>query len=280
MTAESAVYPLVIEKLPFEKYRELPGEHSTGLRRALVSPLEYDYYKRNEREDTDTLRIGRAVHTATLEPLQFLREYVLFEGRRAGKVWEEFEEKHKGKTILKPEQYDPAAAMSEAIRNHAVAGPLFSGAGRNELTIQWRHESGTLCKARIDRLYSSLIDIKTASDITPHAFEAASFRYGYHVQAAFYADAAKAAGLGEFPVRFVVVQKRPPHDVIVYEIGQAEIERGRADYEKALAIIAECRKTGVWPGAAPSEPVPLHLPGWALPEFDEEAVNFGEEIIQ
>jgi hypothetical protein len=282
MNAESKVYPLVIEKLPFDRYRELPGEHSTTLRRALVSPLEYYWHKKNEREDSDTLRIGRAVHTATLEPLRFLKEYVLWEGgRRAGKIWEAFEVEHAGKTILKPEQYDPAVAMSEAIRAHAVAGPLFSVSGKSELTIQWRHESGRLCKARIDRLGTALIDIKTAHDITPHGFSAAAQRYGYFAQMAFYADAVKAAGLGTFPVRIVAVQKKAPHDVAVYEIGDDELAAGRADYERALSVIAECEKTGVWPGMAASEAIPLKLPAWAVgAALDEEPIEFGSEVIQ
>lgn len=279
---QSAVYPITFEKLPFEKYRELPGEHSSALRRALISPLEYYWHKKNEREDTDTLRIGRAVHTATLEPLQFLREYVLWEyGRRAGKDWEKFETEHAGKTILKPEQYDPVTAMAEAIRAHPEAGPLVSGAGRNELSLQWRHKSGALCKARIDRLCSALIDIKTASDITPYGFSAAANKYGYFAQLAFYADGAKAAGLGVFPVKIVAVQKKAPHDVCVFDIGDDELAVGREQYERAIGIIAECKKTGVWPGMAPKA-VPLKLPAWAVGAAIEDAeagIMFGDEVI-
>jgi hypothetical protein len=280
---ESAIYPLVIEKLPFERYRELPGEHSTGLRRALVSPLEYDHYKRNAREDSDALRVGRAVHTATLEPLQFLREYILWEGgTRRGKDWDAFEVEHAGKTILKTDQYDPVVAMADAIRAHPVAGPLVAGVGRNELTIQWRHGSGALCKARIDRLTDdALIDIKSASDITPDAFERASYRYGYHVQAAFYRDAVRAALDTAPPVLLIVVAKKAPFDVVVREIDLAALDAGREQYERALAVVAECTKTGKWPGMAPSEPLPLRLPAWAMPGFDEAAaVQFGEETLQ
>ena len=119
----SAIYPLVIEHLPFKQYCELPGENSTALRRALVSPLEYRYYKDNERDDTDTFRVGRAAHTAALEMQQFLRDYVLWEGgTRRGKDWDAFEVLHAGKTIMKPEQYDLALAAAEAIRSHPVAG--------------------------------------------------------------------------------------------------------------------------------------------------------------
>lgn len=283
MSAESKVYPLVHDKMPFERYRQLPGEHSTGLRRALVSPLEYYWHKKNEREDTDTLRVGRAVHTATLEPMQFLREYVLWEGgRRAGKDWEKFETEHAGKTILKPELYDPAVAMAEAIRNHPVAGPLFAGPGRNELTVQWRHETGALCKARVDRLTGKdLIDIKTASDITPHGFSSAAQRYGYFCQMAFYHDAVKAAGFALPRVKIVAVQKKPPHDVVTYEIGDDELACGRTQYERALALIDECTKIGVWPGLAATEPVALKLPAWAAADLIEaESIDFGTEVIQ
>lgn len=279
MNANSAIYPLIHEKMPFSQYIELTGEHSTALRRMLVSPLEYMWHKKNAREDSDTLRTGRAVHTAVLEPLQFMREYVMFDGRRAGKVWDAFEVEHAGKTILKPEMYDPVVAMAEAIRAHPVAGSLFTGPGKSELSIQWRHESGTLCKARIDRLGPALVDIKTAADITPHGFGAASFRYGYHVQASFYADAVKAAGLGVFPVRLVVVQKKPPHDVVVYEFGDDELAAGRKDYERALELIKQCNLTNSWPGQAPTEAVPLKLPHWAMPDFDDTGIMLGEEVV-
>jgi hypothetical protein len=282
MSAESKVYPIVYEKIPFSTYRELPGEHSTGLRRALVSPLEYDHYKRNEREDSDTLRVGRGVHTAVLEPLQFLREYVLFDGRRAGKIWDAFEVEHAGKTILKHEQYDPIVAMAEAIRGHPVAGPLFAGRGRNEWTVQWRHSSGALCKARIDRLTATdLIDIKTAADITPHGFSSSAMRYGYFTQMAFYHDACVAAGLGLPRVKIVAVQKKAPFDVVAYEIGDDELAAGREQYERALSIVAECNKSGEWPGQAPIEAVPLKLPSWAQ-SFNEDAVAgimFGDEVV-
>jgi hypothetical protein len=283
--AESAVYPIAIEKLPFKKYIELPGEHSTGLRRMLISPLEYDHYKRAEHEDTDALVIGRAAHTATLEPHQFLREFALWEGGvRRGKDWDRFEADNAAKTILREQEYTTALAIAEAIRAHPVAGPLFAGPGRNELSLQWRHESGALCKARIDRLTpTALIDIKTAADITPDAFERQSYKLGYHVQAAFYRDAVKTAFGATLPVLLVVAAKKAPFDVVVREVDLAAIDAGREAYERALAQVAECTKLGKWPGLAPVEALPLRLPTWAMPNFDEEAaesINFGSEVIQ
>jgi hypothetical protein len=282
---QSAVYPLVHEKLPFRKYIELPGEHSTALRRMLTSPLEYQHYKKAEREETDALVIGRAAHTATLEMPQFLREYALQPDDikvRRGAAWDKFEADNAGKTILRDADYTLALAIAERIRAHKKAGPLFAGPGRNELSIQWRHESGALCKARLDRFTAAgdLIDLKTTADLTPEVFEAQSYRkYGYHVQAAFYLDAARAAGLDAKRVVIVCASKKEPIDVLVRPVDAALLDEGREAYERALQRIAECTASGDWPGMSEDEEVPLKLPPWAM-KFDEESIDLGAEVIQ
>ncbi len=264
----------VIEKMPFAEYLKLPGENSTGLRKALVSPLEYRHAKDNPREDSDTLRVGRACHTAILEMDRFLLEYALYEGRRAGSKWDEFEAMNDGKTILRPDHYHTALAARDAVREHAIAGPLLKAKGRNELTIEWTHAgTGLACKSRIDRLCSALIDIKSARDVSPSGFGRAAANYGYVTQLAFYADAVAAAGLGKFPVLIVTVQSSAPHDVVVHQLTDDQLDQGRREYEKALAIVAECTKSGKWPGCAPDETIDLQLPAWAAPEFNEDALT-------
>lgn len=270
----------VTEKMPFAKYLELPGESSSSLREMIKSPLQYKHWRDHGREDSDTLRIGRAAHTATLEMQQFLREYVLYDGRRAGGEWEKFKLANEGKTILKPEQYELALACREAIHAHKVAAPLFAGKGRNELTIQWEMGEHKL-RSRIDRITSDgvLVDLKTSRDVTPRAFPHSAARFGYFTQLAFYQDACRAAGLGELPVKLVVVGSSAPHDVVVYDIEYDELERGRLEYEFALSRLAECRAKDEWPGVAPNESVKLRLPDWAVAEEDEEAITFGGEAI-
>lgn len=269
----------VIEKLPFARYIDLPGDSSTSLREMRKSPLQYKHWLEHGRKDTTTLLRGRGAHTAILEIQQFMREYVMWEGdRRAGKVWEEFKEQNAGKTILKPDDYDMAIACRDAVLAHAVAGPLLREKGRNELTIQWELGEHKL-KSRIDRLCSALVDIKTARDVSQREFQNSAARYGYHTQLAFYQDAVEAAGLGRLPVVLVVVQSAAPHDVVVYEVGYDELEKGRVEYEEALCRLADCRKTNKWPGVAPNEPVKLRLPEW-LSLTEDEPIEFGAEVIQ
>lgn len=272
--SDSVIYPLTIERLPFEKYRELHGENASSLIHALDSAKAYRFAKDNPREDNDTYRAGRAAHTAVLEPMRFLKEYVIWEGGdRRGKAWEEFKAKNEGKTILKPELYDPAVAQRDAVMAHPIAGALFREPGRGELTIQWRHRSGLLCKSRIDWLCSALVDLKTTSAKSPEQFERQAYDLKYHVRMAFYLDACRAIGV-DAPVKLVVVPKAAPHDVYVTTLDPALLDAGREEYERAIDLVQSCQKTGVWPGRAEREELSLKLPAWAQKFDEEEALTY------
>lgn len=268
----------LIERLPFEQYMTLPGEHSTGLRQMLTSPLAYQRYKQTQRADTDSFRVGRAGHTAILEPDQFMLEYAVWRGeRRAGKKWLEFQGHHAGQTILTVKQYELALRLRDAARKHPAARRLLDEPGRHEVTLRWVHErTGLPCKARLDRLCSAVVDLKSTKSPLPAKFSGDAARYGYAFQLAFYAAGA-AAVLGEMlPQAIIAMQSTEPHDVVVFELPESVQVAAGAQVEAALDRVAECRASGVWPGIA-DEPVELHLPAWATP--DDEPLTFGGEEI-
>lgn len=280
--------PQIIEDLTHEEYARIDAEHSGVLQKALISPLAYRVAKEREAagvdEDRDCLRLGRAIHTACLEPSRFPQQYVCWSGgRRAGKAWDEYEAAAKaaGSTILKEDQIDQAVAMSKAVRSHAVAGPLVSSNGVSELTIVWTHPRTDMCiKCRLDRLADDgfLIDLKSTRDPRPARFCTQAAGMGYHIQMALYADAVAAAGLGAVAVKIVAVQSSPPHDVVVYSLDENVLATGRLEYERALDLIVACRSAGKWPGQAPTEEVPLNLPMWAARDFDESAPDESSPI--
>src|SRR3990167_8857553 len=98
----------IIERLPFERYVGIADAlHATGLKDMLMSPLHYNWWRTHKRADKDTFRVGRAGHTAILEPDRFLLEYTVWRNKpdgktrkRDGKEWEAFKEANKDKTIL------------------------------------------------------------------------------------------------------------------------------------------------------------------------------------
>ena len=269
--------------MPFEQYIKRNGVHATALKDLLVSPLLYRYRQDHPREDKDTFRVGRACHTSILEPDRFPLEYTVWRakmGQRRGEKWKAFcaMAEAQGQTVLTERQYDTAVAVRDAARKHARALPLITGEGRNELTIEWRHpRTGRACVSRLDRLCDSLVDIKTAADVSPRRFCSAAAKFGYALQLAFYGDAVAAAFAQVVPVKLVVVQSAPPYDVAVYDVPKDVLTIGRKQYEDALDTLARCEESGTWPGVAPDE-LSLRLPLWAAPDLEESGPDESQPI--
>ena len=54
------------------------------------SPRHYQHRLTTPRSDSPAMRLGRAIHTAVLEPDLFPVHWTLYDGRRAGNAWTEF----------------------------------------------------------------------------------------------------------------------------------------------------------------------------------------------
>lgn len=226
------------------------------------------------------MRLGKATHTAVLEPQRFAAEYVVWEAARNSNAWKAFKFEHeaRGKTILTARQQETALLVAKAVRGHKLAGALLAEPGKAELSISWTHKrTGFQCKARIDWLCSALVDLKTTADPSPRLFSGTAARFGIHAQLAFYSAALAAVGLSA-PAKLIVAQSVEPYDVCVYSVSDEVLIHGEQRYETALDQLAECRRTGRWPGLAPDEEIPLHLPSWAMPDYEDgdEAVTVTE----
>jgi hypothetical protein len=271
--------------IPFAEYVRRPEVHATSLFHLLTSPRHYQARISGEQPDTDSLRQGRAGHTAILEPDRFLLEYAVWKadnGRRFGKKWDEFCAGNADKCILTQAQYEAALRMRDAVDEHPVARGLVRAKGESELTLRWAHPpTGIACKARIDRLTENLIDIKTTRNPDPHKFGTSAAQYGYAFQLAFYGDGVVAAlGRTPPPTKIVAVQNAEPFDVVVFDLPPEVLAIGREQVERAMNLLAACKKSGQWPGMAPDTEVTLRLPAWAAPqEEDEEPLTFGGEAV-
>lgn len=279
--------PEIIEGLPFAQYEAIDAEHSGTLRKILTSPLAYKVARDEEKagldHDSDAMRLGRASHTAILEPSLFTKSYTCWSGKaRRGKDWEAFESEcvAAGVTVLLEKQLDRTVRLSKAVRAHPVSGPIVTAPGRSELTILWTHpRTGIRIKCRLDRLNPDLfVDLKTTRDPSPALFSSQCARMGYHFQLALYSDAVAAAGLGAIPCQIVAVQSSSPFDVVVYDVDEDTLSKGRTLYETALDKLIECQASGKWPGQAVEGPVMLHLPMWAAQDFSEDAPDESSPI--
>ena len=257
----------IIENLPFGDYCDLPRVNATALKKIHRSPAHYRFA---EREETAALVIGHATHTAVLEADIFLERYAVFpEGmtkttKEGKETWGKLEAT--GKSILRFAECQAAQAIADAVQKHPGASKLLKN-GRPELTVLSEID-GIETKIRIDYYIEELgllIDIKTTEDARPDAFSRSIAAYGYDLQAAFYLDNCRAAGLAAETFLFIAVEKKPPYAMGVYELDLASMEVGRTKYQRALALWKHCTEVNEWPGYTP-DIVTLQLPAWALRE--------------
>ena len=277
----------VVKGLPFDKYVLLPGIHATTLKSVLVSPRAYRAALLKPRKDRDTLRLGRAGHTAALEPDRFLLEYAVFTAKdddgnhriRRGKVWDAFCEANKDKTILTVPQYETALSVRDAVREHEVAATLLDS-GESEVTIKWTHAgTGLACVSRLDWLGDALVDVKLTRDPTQVAFGRDASKYGYVFQLAMYREACRAAGVADRPVKIIAAQNCEPFDVVVHDVSTEQLDYGLERFELAMLRVQQCAAAKAWPGAAPLESVPLLLPPWDSPSAEDEPLTMDGAAI-
>lgn len=259
------------------EYDAIDAVNYSTLKFLRVSPKHYRHAVDTPASDTATFQFGRAVHTAILEPDRFPLDFAVWTGdRRAGKDWEAFKAANAGRTIVKADEYEVAIAMRNAVRSHPAAAPLLAQ-GWPEKSVVWTDpDTGIKCKARLDWLCGSVVDVKTAADIDPARFGATVARYGYHIQAAFYrAGVAYGLGLVDMPFHIIAVEKTAPYDVVVYQLDDAALYAGEEEVRGLLATLKSCRERNEWPGRSSSETM-LSLPGWAFTTpNDDDADGLG-----
>lgn len=274
--------------LSWSAYRDLDAVNWSALKQLQRSPAHYRHELTRGGADSDAMKLGRAVHTAVLEPEVFLARFVTFTGeRRAGKEWESFKAKSEGREVLTAAQAHEVHALQSAVRSSSVAAPFLAG-GKREVSLLWNHKQaditseGTVlspgyrvaCKGRLDYLCEEgIVDLKTCRDASPDAFSAAAWRLGYLGQAAFYVDGYKAATGREVPYTIVAVEKFPPFAVAVYSFPREVLEEGRDLYRALLDVLAECRRSDRWPGYQNDTVQPLQLPRWARASDDEDIAD-------
>src|SRR4051812_7514262 len=171
----------VFKGMPAEEYHAFRAANKSGLDAVLRSPLHYWAQFLDPmcepRTETPSMRLGSAIHTATLEPDEFYKRYTIMPDDLDRRT-KEGKAKHAellatGKKVLSASEAHAAARVSSSVRQHPTAEHLFDD-GDAETSIFWKdEETGVQCKARIDWLprdYKFVIDLKSAQDARPREF--------------------------------------------------------------------------------------------------------------
>lgn len=237
-----------------------------------------EHYKQGGSQDA--LDFGTLFHTVVLEP-DDLDEYVVLDAHaiagsnpKTGKPYDspQMTAKFKaaalaaaedGRIVVTQDQWDQAHRMAEAVKAHALANELIhEGAGTYEESVFAVTDAGVRHKARFDRrIPGRIIDLKsTNAKPSDYALTRAAMDYGYDLSAAHYLAVAELAGLDAEDFTLVFVTKDEPHHVMVCDLSEAFLDRGRV-----LRDLAVERATN--PDApryfGASEALTLHPPGYA-----------------
>lgn len=266
--------PGVYPGVPFEDYLRWDAVSQSQLKELARSPAHLRAYLAQPDEDTDALRIGRAVHCAVLEPGEFAspkRFGILPDGTdrrtKAGKeLWETI--RASGATPIKQAEHEATCAMRDALLAHTAAGALLRAPGSTELSIVWMdEETGVLCKARHDKHAEGvgggvILDVKTTGDASPREFERSVFNFGYHRQGAFYIRGARALSLPVEHYAILAVEKDAPYAAAVYRLNDGAIDAGDAEAGVLLRLYARCLLRNEWP-AYTAGVQDIAIPDWA-----------------
>jgi hypothetical protein len=250
------------------------------LRKPDGSPARYKYFLDHPVPETTAMLLGRAVHTAVLEPERFALEYAVWDGYRRGKEYTLFAARamEEGRTVLNATEYETCESVADSVRSHPDAAVILSG-GEAEKTLCWTNEdTGIECKGRVDWLTSGLIaDLKTTHDISARNFARHSWQMGTFFQMAMYQDGLNVMTGETATIAIIAAEQKPPYLCCVYWLDDASLAAAYEEYVSCLEQLKHCREFNNWPGPESGE---LSAPSWILAEHEMEPLTFGGEEME
>lgn len=276
--------PEIRDGLSAEEYHaDRTSISSTGLRKLLAPgcPAQFKYDLDHPQPPKKEFDLGHAAHLLVLGEGP---ELEVVPGAR----WDSKEAKAKlvevrarGAVPLKEHEHEQVQAMAAAIRQHPIAGGLFTpGTGIAERSIFFTDPAtGVRCRVRPDWLkplpgMNLCVDYKTCADASPIAVSRAIRDRSYHQQDALYIDGIDAAMPADEGTRFIFVfqSKTAPYLITVRELNQQDRDIGRARNDRALRIYADCTASGEWPDwTGPVTEIPtISMPTWDVISQTEE----------
>lgn len=255
-------------RVPFADYLRWPFYSQSILKegRKSMAHLRAAFEGERQKEPTDDMLLGSALHCAFLEPEEKVdRVAVWRNGARRGSAWEAFKLEHAARIILTENQDEKLTGMLASLKRHPE---VKHWADRVSLTYHqersWVEVScvgmvnGLRMKGRCDALTSDpLIDLKKVADAGPHKVQWVVEAYGYHIQASIYCRL-----FNRERFMMICVEDEPPYDVTPYEFSPGYLRRGKREADELIARVLECEEMGYWPGRSDT-PVQLEPPAWA-----------------
>ena len=183
-----------------------------------------------------------------------------------------------GKTIIKPDDLDRAAASATAVWQrvwmiNGCATAFLEGHGVAETVLIWR-EGDVWCRAMMDWWdgAGTIHDAKMTGNGLSDYTLGRSISSGYDLQAAHYLRGLSVLLpelAGRFKWRWVFAEMDAPHEVRVIEADGDALAIGEKKRAFAAEMWRRCTRANNWPGY-PAEIETVAYPRWAGAEWMEE----------
>jgi hypothetical protein len=272
-----------IYDIPAEEYHSDPvtggSLSSTGARKLLPPscPALFRHWADEGQEYKAVFDLGHAAHAEVLGVGAPLAVVDADDWRTKAAKQQRDTAYAAGATPLLSNDYEQVQAMATALRQHPVAGSLFTpGTGCAEKTLIWRdREFGVWRRAMLDWFTVRggrfiVVDYKSCRSAEPGYLSKTLYDFGYYQQDPYYRDGAEAVGLAEADEAafvFVFQEKTPPYLITIVQADPEAVEWGRRRNRKALDTYRMCTETGQWPGYGDAV-LSLSLPRYATYQLD------------
>ena len=246
------------------------------------------------QESNESLEWGSLIDTLLLDRERFEQKYAVApmtyiaeSGKDKGKekpwnwnakVCQRWKDSQNGKQIIKVgRRTDAQLAILEFTCNHDIV-EIISSSDKQVMVSGGYEDDETgitipICALidivpQLTRYSDSLMDLKTSNSADSRSWPSSVFRYGYHVQSAFYLDLYNAAtGENRANFRHIIQESFPPYEIGKRILAKEFIDLGREKYLSALKQYCQCIKSNHWPTYEEMED--YHIDGWGI--VDPEA---------
>jgi len=229
-----------------EIYHSTPGISASGLKTIYKKSVQH--FLTQKPFESSAMALGTAVHCAMLEPEEYYNEFHVLpkidRRTKAGKEKYEIEQKKAvGKKTISFDEHKKVEAICEQFRNHDLAQKYSKGEIELSHYLDYEGQKVRVRPDCLNKIEDFISDVKTCQDNSPIAFKRDVYKYGYHLQAAFYCD---MLNVSEF--RFIAVETNYPFSVEVYSLSNEMIDQGRKAWKRAFADWKIYKETGIVSG--------------------------------
>lgn len=263
--------PGFYEDIPEAEYHADRTSLSVSGAKVLLKAPALFRWQQDHPVHKDVFDFGSAAHALVLDAgMDSIYVTPLDEFRTKDARAEKAEAQRTGLSIITPADWLKVCDMADALSSHRLASRLLSE-GKPEVSAYALDEaSGVMRRGRFDWLGSNILtDYKTAASSEPNTFVKAAANFGYHMQAAWYADLAADLGHPADAFAFIAQEKEAPYLVTVIELPAELVDIGRDRNRRALERFRDCAESGLWPGYVPDDTFAQPAaPRWAL--YDQE----------